>query len=126
MMRKACLALAALIGLAGCESGGSAIKAPTARGVCWYLADKTGGGVNINKVAENVPNLESCAAKLEVMRLQFLRMGGSNADIVGAYQGNFLFLTYKGIHTSRTLDGARYLVLVRYGNSLVMPGAVPQ
>jgi len=126
MMRALALTLIAALALSACEKKGLQIEAPTQRGVCWHLADKTGGGINVNKVDENIKSLELCAAKLEIMRLSFMRMGLTTENLVGAYQGNFIFLNYKGIYTAKKFDGARYLVLVRYNGKLVVPGAVPR
>ena len=47
-------------------------------------------------LAKGVPDMEHCAAHLEAMRSHFLSLGGTNRDIVGAYQANFLFLGDEG------------------------------
>lgn len=117
------LALAALP-LAACEK---AIDAPTDVGVCYHLAafSKDGKSAKFNEVARNRPNLESCAAALEGMRIRFLSLGGSQLDVIGAYQGNFLFLNQYGVFTSQTLTSARYPALVRTGDGrLAVPGSV--
>ena len=73
------------------------------------------------------PNLETCAANLEAMRIKFLRMGGSTQEIYGAYQANFLFLEKAGVLTSTSLEGPRYVALVRTGDGrLAIPGAMPR
>jgi hypothetical protein len=75
----------------------------------------------------NTPNLETCAANLEAMRIKFLRLGGSAEEILGAYQANFLFIQRAGIFSSTSLNGPRYLALVRTGDGrLAIPGAMPQ
>jgi hypothetical protein len=125
-IRLAVLALAAASAavLAGC---GQRIEAPADRGVCWHVVPLTGGKVQFNKLSENRPSLESCAASLEGMRERFLGLGGTNQDIVGAYQGNFLFLGNTGVFTSKTLDGGRYPALVRTTDGrLAIPSAVAQ
>lgn len=125
-LRPAALALVAVsaLALAGCEKQ---IEAPYDRGVCWHLVPLTGGAVKFNKVSENRPNLESCAASLEGMRERFLGLGGSQEDIVGAYQGNFLFLGRTGVFTSTTLNGARWPALVRTDDGrLAIPSAAAQ
>ena len=72
-------------------------------------------------------SLEVCAANLEAMRIKFLTMGGSQQDLLGAYQSNFLFLQKEGILTSTSLEGPRYVALVRTGDGrLAIPGAMPQ
>ena len=61
------------------------------------------------------------------MRIKFLRMGGTHQEIYGAYQANFLFLEPQGVLTSTSLEGPRYVALVRTGHGrLAIPGAMPQ
>jgi hypothetical protein len=61
------------------------------------------------------------------MRLRFLTLGGQANEIVGAYQGNFLFLQPEGVFISQSLTGTRYPALVRTGDGrLAVPGAVSQ
>ena len=74
-----------------------------------------------------VGSLEACAGNLEAMRVKFLRMGGNQTDIYGAYQANFLFLVKEGVMTSTSLEGPRYVALVRTGDGrLAIPGAMPR
>jgi len=126
-LRPAALALAAAVSavaLTGCEKK---IEAPYDKGVCWHLVPLTGGKVKFNKVSENRPNLESCAASLEGMRERFLGLGGNQEDLVGAYQGNFLFLGRTGVFTGTNLNGARWPALVRTSDGrLAPPSAVAQ
>jgi hypothetical protein len=59
------------------------------------------------------------------MREQFLGLGGGNDEIMGAYQGNYIFVQRRGIFVSQTLHGMRYLALVRTGDgNLTNPGAI--
>ena len=121
--RLTVLALAAAV-LAGCSPK---VEAPFDRGVCWHVIPLTGGKVRFNKVAENRQSLESCAASLEGVRERFLGLGGSQEDIVGAYQGNFLFLGRNGVFTATSLTGARWPALVRTSDGrLAIPSAVAQ
>ena len=125
-LRLAALALAAVsaAALAGCEQK---IEAPYDKGVCWHLVPLTGGKVKFNVLSRDRPNLESCAASLEGMRERFLGLGGNQEDIVGAYQGNFLFLNRTGVFTSTSLTGARWPALVRTEDGrLAIPSAVAQ
>ena len=62
LLRLAILPLLAAAGLSGCEQK---IEAPYDKGVCWHVVPLTGGKVKFNKLTENRPNLESCAASLE-------------------------------------------------------------
>ena len=113
----------ALIALAGCSQG---VQAPADPGVCWQMAQFKGGKVRFNRLAQNVPSLEACAAQLEAMRLRFSALGASADQTIGAYQGQFLFLQPEGIFTAENLDGAHYLLLVRSPDGkLVKPGVLP-
>jgi hypothetical protein len=116
--------LAAGLILGACEKH---IEAPFERGVCFHVVPLTGGAVKFNKLAANRPNLESCAGALEGMRERFLALGGTTTDLVGAYQGQFLFLGTTGVFVGATLDGARWPALVRTQDGhLAPPSAVQQ
>lgn len=103
-------AAASLLALAGCAKQ---IAAPTTTGVCWQAIPLKNGDIRFNKVSEHEPNMESCAAALEGMRLRFLTLGGNNREVIGAYQGNFLFLERNGIFMSQRFNGNRYFALGR-------------
>ena len=110
--------------VSGCDKQ---IEAPTATGFCYQVIflGKDGKTARFNEVAHNRSSLESCAAALEGMRIRFLGLGSNQTDIVGAYQGNFLFLNQYGVFTSQTITGARYPALVRTGDGrLAVPGSV--
>ena len=111
--------------LAGCSN---AVKAPFDPGVCYYVVlPKAGeaGAPRFNVVAHDQPQIEFCAARLEEMRLRFLRMGGNNRDIIGSYQGQFIFIDRSGVSFARTLDGSRFFALARSGDGrLAMPGTI--
>ena len=115
------LGAAALL-LAACQKE---TEPPGTTGVCYHVTfDKAQKPVYHKLV--NAPNLETCAANLEAMRIKFLTMGGSQQNIYGAYQANFLFLEPKGVSTSTSLEGPRYVALVRTGDGrLAIPGAMP-
>jgi hypothetical protein len=117
----AALTVAALV-LAACEHR---TEPPGTAGVCYHVVPQKDGSLKYNKLV-NTPNLETCAANLEAMRIKFLRMGGNQQDIYGAYQANFLFLQKEGVLTSTSLEGPRYVALVRTGDGrLAIPGAMP-
>ncbi len=119
------LTVAALL-VAGASACAGGVQAPTDAGVCWHMVQEKGGKVVFNKVAENQPNLENCAARLEALRVRFVQMGGSHTEISGAYQGNFIFVQREGVYTSPKLNGGSYLALVRTGDGrLAVPGAMP-
>lgn len=103
------------------------VKAPNAPNVCFHVAPLKDGTVRFNELSRNVNNIESCAAALEGMRLKFLRIGGQMQEIMGAYNGQFLFLQKEGVFMSTEYNGNRYLLLVRTGDGrLAMVGAMPQ
>lgn len=117
------LAIAAsALGLSACEK---AFEAPLDRGVCYHMGFLPDGGYKFNVVARNVDTIEKCAAQLEGMRVRFLRLGGQNAEMIGAYQGSFIHLRRGGIFRAQKWNGNQYLLLVRSGDGrLVNPGAV--
>ena len=95
-------------------------------GVCYHVVPQQDGSLKYNRVVA-VGSLEACAGNLEAMRIKFLRMGGTQQNIYGAYQANFLFIEDAGILTSTSLEGPRYVALVRTGDGrLAIPGAMPQ
>lgn len=111
-------------GLAGCEQR---LKAPFDKGVCWHVVLKKNEAPRFNRMAENTPSLEYCAARLERMRRSFLSLGSGRRTVVGAYQGRFIFVEPRGIFSGKSLEGGRFLMLVRTGDGrLVSPGALPQ
>ncbi len=118
--------LAPILALAALSGCAKTLEAPGDRGVCWHMARTQDGKARFNRLAEKVDTVEKCAAELEGMRLRFLSLGGSNADIIGAYQGQFLILQQEGIFMAPSLTGGRYLLLVRTGDGrLAKPGVLP-
>ena len=124
-MRALLLPAVAVLGLAACQG---APEAPRQPGVCYSVelpkeGQKTAPQFHI--VATEQPQIEFCAARLEEMRLRFLRMGGSNREIIGAYQGQYIFIERRGVSFSQTLDGVRFMALARTGDGrLAIPGAI--
>lgn len=117
------LALAIPLVLSACAPS---LEAPSDRGVCWHLVKDDRGKPKFNRLADKQPDLEHCAAQLEMMRLQFRSLGVTQSDITGAYQGQFLFLQREGVFTAQSVDGYRYPFMVRTGDGrLAVPGAMP-
>ena len=99
---------------------------PGDAGICFHVVPQADGSLKYNRLVK-ASSLEVCAANLEAMRIRFLTMGGSNRDVYGAFQSNFLFLVREGVMTSTSLEGPRYVALVRTGDGrLAIPGAMPQ
>src|SRR3954469_14391987 len=110
-----------VVGLAACAKK---TVPPGDPRVCYHVVPQKDGSMKYNKLVMT-DSLEKCAANLEAMRIKFLTMGGSNANIYGAYQSNFLFLEREGVMTSTSLEGPRYVALVRTGDGrLAIPGAM--
>ena len=117
------LVLAAAAALSACAKR---TLPPGDTGVCYHVVPQADGSMKYNKLVQ-APNLETCAANLEAMRIKFLRLGGTTQEIYGAYQSNFLFLEAAGVLTSTSLEGPRYVALVRTGDGrLAIPGAMPR
>ncbi|MEY4556485.1 MAG: hypothetical protein RL093_1604 [Pseudomonadota bacterium] len=114
---------AGVLALAACEK---AVEAPFDRGVCYAVeVGAEGEAPRFNKVAEDQPQIEFCAARLEEVRLRFLRLGGSRQEITGSYQGQFIFIDREGVWLSKSLNGGRFNAMARTGDGrLAMPGAI--
>jgi len=80
-----------------------ALTAPTEVRVCWRMQGE-GSGARFTALGRNVENLESCAANLEAIHL------GSGRNIVGAYQGRFIFVDRDAIRSAEKIDGARWRI----------------
>jgi len=117
------LALATLLALGGCSRE---LQAPVDKGVCWHLVQLPGGKQRFNRLAQNQPDLEHCAAQLEMMRLRFAALGATQHYVTGAYQGQFLFIQPEGVFTAPTFNGYHFPFMVRTGDGrLAIPGAMP-
>ncbi len=127
MMKRASIALmaaASALILSACQSGP---EAPLDEGVCYHVGkdDSQPHGIRYNVVARDQPQIEFCAARLEELRIKFLRMGGSKNELVGAYQGHYIFLDQYGVKIGKSLDGQRFMALARTGDGrLAIPGAI--
>jgi hypothetical protein len=114
----------AFLVLASCSPS---LDAPRDTGVCWHLVADNAGKPKFNRLAANQPDLEHCAAQLEMMRLRFKGLGLSQDRVTGAYQGQFLFIQPEGVFTAQSYNGYHYPFMVRTGDGrLAVPGAMPQ
>lgn len=113
----------AALALGACQGG---VEAPYEEGVCFaFEPGGEGREPSFNRLAENQTQIEQCAARLEEMRLRFLRMGGNRQEVTGAYQGQFIFIDAEGVKIAKSLDGARFMALARTGDGrLAVPGAI--
>ena len=68
---------AAVLTLGACSQR---TEPPGDAGVCYHVVPQKGGALKYNKLVI-APNLETCAANLEAMRIKFLRMGGTTQEI---------------------------------------------
>ena len=117
------LVLAAALALGACAKR---TRPPGDPGICYHVVPQKDQSLKYNKLVVT-DSLEKCAANLEAMRIKFLTLGGTRQEIYGAYQANFLFLQKEGVLTSTSLEGPRYVALVRTGDGrLAIPGAMPQ
>jgi hypothetical protein len=123
MRGLAFLAALLILPLSAC---GQRLEPPTDIGVCYALSFDKDGQAHFNPVAENMPNMENCAAQLEGMRLRFNRMGAMMQEVTGTYQGTFIFVKPEGIFTAKTYEGIQYPAMVRTGDGrLAIPGVMP-
>lgn len=125
-MRALTVAAVAAAGLVAAACQG-ATEAPYTPGVCYAVAPaEDGKGVpDFSVLARDQAQIEFCAARLEEMRLRFLRMGGTRRDVIGAYQGQFIFIDRFGVSFSKTLEGNRFMALARTGDGrLAIPAAI--
>jgi hypothetical protein len=127
-MRRLSLPLAGLAVMAGLLAGCQPqLQVPDETGVCWHMVTLEDGKTRFNQLARNVPDIEHCAASLEAMRLQFNGLGQHTDEVIGGYQGSFVWLEREGVFISQTLNGVRFPALVRTSDGrLVIPGAVEQ
>ena len=76
-------------------------------GVCYHVNEEAGEQPAYNVLVRDQPQIEYCAARLEEMRVQFLRLGGSKQEITGAYQGRYIFINREGVSFAQSLNGAQ-------------------
>ena len=118
------LLMLAGLGLSACQKDQ---VAPADAGVCYRAVihqDRTAEFVALQK---NVARIEDCAAILDQIRFRFLSMGSTRHEIVGAFQGRFLFIDGSGLSYAESLNGNQYPALGRLPDGrLAVPGLMPQ
>lgn len=124
MLKQVILIAAAgsALGLSACSNG---VKAPTDRGVCYQVTVKQDQPPKFNKVDDNVDIIENCVGRLEALRVKFLRMGSGRTELVGSYQGKFIFIDRAGVKYGDSLTSGRFFAFTRGPDgTLVIPGAI--
>jgi hypothetical protein len=120
-MIRSAFVLLAVLGLAACTKQ---VATPTQVDACFEVVPHKDGSIGFNMLAPHEPNLESCAGALEAMRLRFLGLGGSNHQLAGVYNTQYLFLDPGGVKTSNSIDGMRFPFLIHADDGhLVAAGA---
>ena len=114
------------IGAAALAACSNSVEAPYVEGVCFAVElGEEGEPPVFNKLAENQPQIEYCAARLEEMRLRFLRQGGTRQEVIGAYHGQYIFIDREGVWIGKSLEGSRCIAMARTGDGrLAVPGAI--
>jgi len=72
-----------------------------------------------------VPDLEHCAAALDGMRVRFLALGGSQHEVAGVFQGEYLFVDQRGVFSSTSLDAPSFPLLRRTDDGRLVPPSAP-
>lgn len=95
------LPLLLVLGLGAC---GREPGAPTNAGVCWRMVEGFNGEPDFRPLVSGVENLESCAGRLEGLRLEHGR------DLVGAYQGRYIYVSAAEISVADGPKAQRYRI----------------
>jgi hypothetical protein len=123
-------ALATSLALAGCAQGP---QAPADAGVCYHMVMNgpgQSGGVASGKyrffvLKRGVADLEHCAAALDGMRIRFLALGGTNHEVTGVYQGEYLFVDQRGVFSASSLQADTFPLLRRTDDGRLVPPSAP-
>jgi hypothetical protein len=91
------------VGLAAC-SGGE--EAPGDAMVCWREITDKAGHRHFEVISRNVANLDNCAAQVEGLYLQ------EGREVVGAYQGYFVFANDDSVSSSSSRASYGYPVFM--------------
>lgn len=99
-MTRAVIALGLLV-LTGCSAPADA---PTDPGICWMQAPAAGKGKPaLALLSRGDPNLETCAMHLELTRISKRR-----SSVMGAFQGQYIFVDREAVASSDSLTGQRF------------------
>ena len=100
-MKNVVIAIALSLGATACSQ---AVGAPSASDVCAVVLDAADGPASYQPIEHDVLNLETCAARLEAIRMI------EGRPVTGIYNGHFIFVTEADILSAQTLDGSRFRV----------------
>lgn len=101
MGRRTILPLVLVLCLGGCARGP---VAPTNAGVCWRMVEGFNGEPDFRPLVSGIENLESCAGRLEGLRLEH------GKPLVGAYQGRYIFVSEAEISVADGLKAQHYRI----------------
>ncbi len=101
-MKRVLMPALAAVAVAGCSQ--EAAAPPAEMNVCHRVLEVIDGEPQVQVVARNVPNLESCAVRIEGLRM----IEGRPAT--GVYNAHFIFATETALTSALSLDGARVRV----------------
>ncbi|ESQ80428.1 hypothetical protein [Asticcacaulis sp. YBE204] len=115
----------AVLSLAACDS--NRVVAPKDRGVCYQVAFPKDQKPKFNVVKRDLPSIEYCAAHLDKVRIDFMKLGSPRKELVGSFQGTFLFVDARGVKIGQTFEGPRFQLLAKAPDGrLLVPGAFEQ
>lgn len=100
-MKNAAIAIALALGSAACSQ---AVDSRLASDVCAVMSAAANGPARYDPIERGVLNLETCAARLEAIRM----MEGD--PVIGIYNGHFIFVSEADIESAQTLAGTRFRV----------------
>lgn len=114
-LRCACLAAGHLAGVMALAAGACSlpIDAPSTQNACLRMASDADGFTTIEAA---VPNLETCAARLEAVRMI---EGGS---VTGRYNGHYIFVSEAEIVSAQSIDGSRFRVFEPDDREVIQAG----
>ena len=101
MGTKTILPLLLVLGLGAC---GREAGAPTSAGVCWRMVEGLNGKPDFRPLVSGIEKLESCAGRLEGLRLEH------GQPLVGAYQGRYIYVSEAEISVADGPKAQRYRI----------------
>jgi len=114
-LRSGHLAVIRLAGVMALAAGAcsSPIDASSTQNACLRMASDTN---RFTTVEERVPNLETCAARLEAVRMI---EGGA---VTGRYNGHYIFVSEAEVTSAQSIDGSRFRVFEPDDREVIQAG----